>query len=137
MKFQLIIDRQTELIVCTELFNGKAHDLTIFKQTTKVSPSILIIGDSGYRGMQKVHRNSMLPVRHKADIDKLTEQQKLTRKATNKKIAGVRMKIEHIIGRIKRFKIVAEKYRNRLRRLLLRFNLACGIVNFESRLPFL
>jgi len=137
VKFQLIIDRQTELIVCTELFNGKAHDLTIFKQTTKVSPSILIIGDSGYRGMQKVHRNSMLPVRHKADIDKLTEQQKLTRKATNKKIAGVRMKIEHIIGRIKRFKIVAEKYRNRLRRLLLRFNLACGIVNFESRLPFL
>ena len=81
--------------------------------------------------MQKIHPNCKLPIRHKADIDKLTEQQKLTRKSTNKKIASIRMKIEHIIGRIKKFKIVAEKYRNRLKRLLLRFNLICGILNFE------
>jgi len=134
VKLQLIIDRQTELIICTELFNGKAHDLTIFKQTTRVNPEILIIGDSGYRGMQKVHPNTLMPIRHKADIDKLTEQQKLTRKATNKSIASIRMKIEHIVGRIKRFKIVAERYRNRLKRLLLRFNLICGIVNFEKQL---
>lgn len=134
MKFQIIIDRKTELIICTELFNGKAHDLTIFKQTTKVNPLILVIADSGYRGMQEVHPNCMLPIRHKADINKLTEQQKLTRKARNKQIAGIRMKIEHVIGRIKVFKIVAEKYRNRLKRLLLRFNLICAIVNFENRL---
>ena len=133
MKFQLIADRKTEQIISTELFNGKAHDLTIFKQTTKVAPSVRIIGDSGYRGLQKLHKYTLLPIRHKADICKLTEQQKLTRRATNKKIASVRMKIEHIIGRIKRFKIVAEKYRNRLKRLLLRFNLICGIVNLERR----
>jgi len=104
----------------------------MFKQTTRVSPSILIIGDSGYRGMQKIHKNTQLPIRHKADIEKLTEEQKSTRKATNKKIASIRMKIEHVIGRIKRFKIVAERYRNRLKRLLLRFNLICGFVNFDS-----
>lgn len=131
MKFQLIIDRQTELIICTEMYNGKAHDLTIFRETTKVNPLILVIGDSGYRGMQKIHPNCKLPIRHKADIDKLPEHQKLTRKSTNKQIASIRMKIEHVIGRIKRFKIVAEKYRNRLKRLLLRFNLICSIVNFE------
>jgi len=134
VKFQLIIDRCKELIICTELFNGKAHDLTMFKQTTKVKSSILIIGDSGYRGMQKIHPNCKLPIRHKADIDKLSDDQKLTRKSTNKLISGIRMKIEHVIGRIKRFRIVAEKYRNRLKRLLLRFNLICGIVNFENTL---
>lgn len=134
MKFQLIIDRATENIICTELFNGKAHDLTIFKQTTRVKSSILILADSGYRGMNKIHPNCKLPIRHKADIDKLSDEQKLTRKADNKAITSVRMKIEHIVGRIKRFRIVAEQYRNRLKRLLLRFNLICGIVNFESRL---
>jgi len=82
--------------------------------------------------MQKIHKNTLLPIRHKADIDKLSEEQKATRKATNKAISGTRMKIEHIIGRIKRFTIVAEKYRNRLKRLLLRFNLICGIVNYEK-----
>jgi len=103
----------------------------MFKQTVRVTSSILIIGDSGYRGLQKIHANTLLPIRHKADIDKLSDEQKATRKATNKAISSIRMKIEHIIGRIKRFKIVAEKYRNRLKRLLLRFNLICGIINFE------
>jgi len=128
----LIIDRATENIICTELFNGKAHDLTIFKQTTKVNSSTLILADSGYRGMNKIHPNCKLPIRHKADIDKLSEEQKLTRKTDNKAIASVRMKIEHIVGRVKRFKIVSEQYRNRLKRLLLRFNLICGIVNYEN-----
>jgi hypothetical protein len=134
VKFQVVIDRKTELIISTELFNGKAHDGTIFKKTTPVDPAILVLGDSGYRGIQKVHANTMLPIRHKEDIAKLTEDQKATRKATNKRISSVRMKIEHVIGRVKNFKIVAERYRNQRKRLLLRFNLICGVVNFEKRL---
>ena len=132
MKFQVIIDRASELIICTEMFNGKAHDGTIFKQTTRLNPYIQALFDSGYRGVQKVHAKSMIPIRHKEDIAKLSEEQKATRKATNKKISSVRMKIEHVIGRVKNFKIVAERYRNRLKRLLLRFNLICGIVNYEK-----
>ena len=129
----MIIDRKTEAIICTNVFNGKAHDLSIFKQTTKVNPATLILGDSGYRGLQKLHSKTLLPIRHKADIDKLNDEQKATRKVANKEISSMRMKIEHIIGRVKQFKIVAEKYRNRLKRLLLRFNLICGIVYFERR----
>ena len=134
MKFQVIIDRKTEMIICTEMYNGKAHDGTIFKETTRLNPSITFLGDSGYRGVQKVHANTLLPIRHKADIDKLTDEQKADRKANNKRIASIRMKIEHVIGRIKVFKIVAEKYRNHLKRLHLRFNLVCGIVNYQNAL---
>ena len=133
MKFQVIIDRKTELIICAEMFNGKAHDGTIFKKTTRLNPDIQAYFDSGYRGVQKVHANSMIPIRHKEDIAKLSDDKKATRKAENKAISSVRMKIEHIIGRIKNFKIVAERYRNRLKRLLLRFNLICGIVNYDNR----
>ena len=132
MKFQIVIDRKTELIICTEVFNGNAHDGTIFKKTLRMNPDILVLGDSGYRGIQKHHANCLLPIRHKADIEKLSEDKKATRKADNKEIASRRMKIEHIIGRVKRFKIVAERYRNQRKRLLLRFNLICGIVNFEK-----
>jgi len=99
-----------------------------------VNPDVLVLGDSGYRGIQKVHVNTLLPIRHKEDISKLSEEQKAARKATNRKISSVRMKIEHVIGRVKNFKIVAEKYRNRRKRLLLRFNLICGIVNFQRYL---
>jgi hypothetical protein len=132
VKFQVIIDRKTENIICTELFNGKAHDGTIFKATTPVRPNILVLADSGYRGIQKVHANTQLPIRHKEDVLKLNCQQQAKLKATNQRISSIRIKIEHIIGRIKRFKIIAERYRNHLKRLLLRFNLVCGIVNFEN-----
>jgi len=129
----VIIDRKTEAIISTEIFNGKAHDNTIFRTTTPLNPSILVLGDSGYRGMQKYHKNCLLPIRHKADIEKLSDEKKASRKADNKKICSQRMKVEHVIGRVKNFKIVAERYRNRLKRLGLRFNLICGIVNFEKQ----
>ena len=134
MKFQVVIDRKTEQIICVEMFNGKAHDGTIFKKTTRLNPAIQAYFDSGYRGVQKVHAKSMIPIRHKEDIAKLSDDKKAARKAENKAISSVRMKIEHVIGRIKNFKIVSEKYRNRLKRLLLRFNLVCGIVNYDRRL---
>jgi len=114
------------------MYNGKAHDGTIYKKTLRINPKILVIGDSGYRGIQKVHENTLLPVRHKEDIAKLNEEEKGARKGINKLISKYRMKIEHVIGRVKVFKIVAERYRNHLKRLLLRFNLICGIVNFEN-----
>ncbi|SPR09247.1 IS5 family transposase ISOt6 [Orientia tsutsugamushi] len=38
---------------------------------------------------------------------------------------------ENVIGTLKRFKIIADKYRNRRKRFFLRFNLISGIYNFE------
>ena len=54
------------------------------------------------------------------------------RKIYNRAISNERMKIEHITGRIKNFKIVSEKYRNHLKRFLLRIHLICGIVNYQN-----
>jgi hypothetical protein len=67
-------------------------------------------------GEAKVHGNTQLPLRHKEDIAKLSDEERAVYKVKNKAISSRRMKIEHIIGRIKRFKMVAERYRNRLKR---------------------
>ncbi len=118
------------MIISTEFFHGNAHDMTMFKKTTHVAPSILILADSGYRGMQKVHKNCDYPLRHKEDKARMPDKE---RHAYNRLVSSLRMKIEHIIGRIKRFKIVAERYRNKLKRFGQRFNLICGIINYENR----
>jgi len=110
MKFQVVIDRATEQIISTEMFNGKAHDGTIFKKTTRLHPDTQALFDSGYRGVQRIHAKSLIPIRHKEDIAKLSDEKKSTRKAENKAISSIRMKVEHVIGRIKNFKIVAERY---------------------------
>jgi hypothetical protein len=41
---------------------------------------------------------------------------------------------ENVIGRLKRFKILSDKYRNRRKRFGLRFNLIAGIYNFEIKI---
>ena len=115
------------------MFCGKAHDGTIFKELLHIRPNIVALLDSGYRGVQKVHTNSLIPIRHKEDIRKLSEEEQQQRTKKNKAISSPRMKIEHIIGRVKRFKIVSERYRNRRKRFALRLNLICGIVNYEQR----
>ena len=52
-------------------------------------------------------------------------------KKQNKELSSQRVLNEHVIGMIKRFKIVSDKYRNRRKRFGLRFNLIAGICNFE------
>lgn len=60
---------------------------------------------------------------------KLTGEQK----RFNKSVAQERITDENVIGAIKRFKIVAERYRNRRKRYGLRLNLIAAIHNMELK----
>jgi len=87
----------------------------------------LIRVDLGYLGIEKLHANSLIPIKESKN-HKLTEREK----AYNKRLARKRIVIEHINAKIKTFKITAYPYRNRRRRHLLRMTLICGIINFEN-----
>ncbi len=84
--------------------------------------------DTGYQGIQKIHNNSELP-KKKSKKNPLTKNEK----KNNRRLAGERVLNENVIGMLKRFKIIADKYRNRRKRFGLRFNLISGIYNFELR----
>ena len=51
----------------------------------------------------------------------------------NRDISSQRALNENVIGRLKRFKILSDKYRNRRKRFGLRFNLIAGIQNWELK----
>lgn len=55
-------------------------------------------------------------------------------KQANQYLAKFRIVVEHKIGLIKLFKMVANRYRNRRLRYDLRMRLFAGIVNFENDL---
>jgi DDE superfamily endonuclease len=76
--------------------------------------------------MQKLHANTVMP-------KKRSKQQPLTKqdKAENKRISSERVACENVIGYLKRFKIIADRYRNRRKRFALRFNLLAAIYNHE------
>jgi hypothetical protein len=64
---------------------------------------------------------------------KASKKNKLTKKEkrNNREISRKRILIENVIGKIKIFRILSERYRNRRKRYNLRFNLIAGIYNFE------
>jgi hypothetical protein len=51
----------------------------------------------------------------------------------NRELASRRIDCEHVIGKLKVFRILMERYRNRRRRVGLRVNLIAAIYNFELK----
>jgi hypothetical protein len=114
-------------IMATAFGNGSTHDFRIFKENyTDMAASILCLADTGYLGINKLHKNSQIPAK-KSKLHPLTPEQK----AANRELARQRIFCEHIIGRLKVFRILSERYRNRRKRFKLRFNLIAAIYNLE------
>ena len=86
----------------------------------------LAIVDCGFVGIEEIHPNYLMP-KKKSKKNPLTKEDK----RLNRLISSLRVPVEHVIGHLKRFKILADKYRNRRKRFGLRFNLIAGIYNYE------
>lgn len=129
IKSQIVVDKKTKEVVCTSFSNGKKHDFRLFKESKiRLRPEIKILTDTGYQGLAKIHANSELP-KKKSKKNPLTKEDK----KNNRKLSSERVINENVIGSIKRFKIVADRYRNRRKRFGLRFNLIAGIHNLELK----
>ena len=103
------------------------HDFRIFTENlSEMNANILCLADSGYLGINRLHANSQIPNK-KSKHHPLTEEQK----AANRQLAKRRIFCEHVIGKLKVFRILSERYRNRRKRFKLRFNLIAAIYNLE------
>jgi hypothetical protein len=122
-----VADLSNKKIMATAFAAGNVHDFALFKQSqTALSTETLCLGDSGYQGIAGLHPNSQTP-KKKSKHHPLTPQEK----AANRQLSRLRIIAEHILRRLKVFRILSERYRNRRRRFRLRFNLIAAIYNIE------
>ena len=84
------------------------------------------ITDSGYTGIKRIQPNTRLPKKRQKNKSLTKEDRQ-----ENRKIASERVLNENVIGSLKKFRILGDKYRNRRKRFGLRFNLIAGIYNRE------
>ena len=114
-------------MICTSFSNGKKHDFRLFKESkVRWTKTRCGITDSGYTGIKKLQANTKLPKKSSKKRPLTAEEKK-----QNREISSERVVNENVIGSIKRFKIVSDRYRNRRKRFGLRFNLIAGIHNLE------
>ena len=127
MKSEVLIDLAQGRILATAHGPGRTHDLTLRReQGARLPPDVAALLDLGYQGFQHTHPRTLLPF-------KATKKRPLNalQRAINRAQARLRIKVEHVIRRLKVFWILARPYRNRRRRFGLRLNLIAGIYNFE------
>lgn len=127
MKSLLAVDRRTGKILCAAVGKGRRHDFHLFKlSAVRFHPSTLTLADSGFQGLQKLHPNTALPKKHskKAPLDQLD-------KDLNHVISSERVLVENVIRKVKIFRIMGERYRNRRKRFGLRLMLIAGIINAQ------
>ena len=124
-----MVDKKSTEVVCTRFTNGKRHDFALYQRSqVHVAVGTKILADSGYQGLCHLHANSWTPT-------KASKKKKLSKEAkrSNRELSSQRVLNEHVIGKLKRFKIIADRYRNRRKRFGLRFNLIAGVYNYELK----
>jgi IS5 family transposase len=125
-----LVNQKTKKIVCVAVREGKIHDFRIWKESQiGIGEKIELLADKGYQGIKKIHSNSRTPIK-KFKGKSLSRKQK----DFNKRLAKERIVVEHVHRRLKIFRILSSRYRNRRRRFGLRLNLIAGIYNYELRL---
>jgi hypothetical protein len=122
-----VVNKHTTQILALNFCNGKKHDFRLLKESNlHINPKTKVLADTGYIGINQIISNASTP--HKrSKKHPLTPEQK----QENHELSSKRILCENVIGSVKRFRILSERYRNRRKRFGLRFNLIAGIHNFE------
>lgn len=127
LKTQIEIGADTLLIYSLAFGIGSTHDFKLFKNSTHdYNKDTTIFVDMGYIGIEKIHKNSIIPIKSSKN-HKLTNEEKWY----NNEVSKVRIAIEHTNAFIKKFKIISTRFRNRRKNFKLYMTFICGIYNFE------
>lgn len=126
-KVQAIIHSKTQQILSLCSIVDAVHDFELFKRNLKQIPvRLLSLRIKVIKEFLIFFRNSLLPLKEKRGY-KLHPELKTYNREINKRRIG----IEHVFFKLKTFKILSGCYRNRGKRLGLRFNLIAGIYNLQ------
>jgi hypothetical protein len=127
VKTEYIVTRKGRIVSVSASHPGSHHDLAIRRDGPKLSKKARLYADSAYQGYDKEHRSLEFPYK-KPKNGKLTDEEK----EYNRGLSGFRVRVEHRIGRTKRFKIASDRFRNPLRTHHTKISIIAGLVNLED-----
>jgi len=138
VKTQITVNAEGLILHKTPHARGSRHDYTLFKWRHPRLPGDVRLGvDLGYDGVQNDYPgfNALVPFKRRSPgrgkrgvkAEELTSEQK----AFNRWLSGERVVAEHIISRLKKFRIMAHEFRNRLRHYDVMTDIVCGLVNLR------
>ncbi len=130
--------KQGLIVHKTSHVRGSMHDYALYKHSHPYLPDrVLQYFDLGYLGIKDDYPklNCVLPIKRKnpgrgkigVKAEELSEEQK----AFNKALSKERVVVEHTYSRVKKFRIWADEFRNRLKHYDVMTDVVSGLVNFR------
>jgi hypothetical protein len=120
--------------VITPVYVGKSHDFGMFKEEKMfdlLPPKIPIYTDTGFEGIDKLRDDlNIRKPKKKRKKRNLNGGEKLG----NTIISRERVKVEHTIGGVKRFKIASNIFRGITHSMNDVFEICCGLWNHHIRM---
>lgn len=130
VKNDLIGNEACRIIFLTDTVEGKKHDKKLADEADYTLPDESVMyQDTGFQGFS-LDNVTLLQPKKKPRGGQLSAWEK----ALNRTLASIRIRIEHIINGVKRYRIVKDKIRNwkpGFRDLV--FETCCGLHNFRLR----
>ena len=138
VKTQFTVNKNGLIIHKTNHARGRRHDYAIFKRDHPSLPEkVRPVVDLGYDGIQNdfPEMKPIIPFKRRgpgrghrgANGSELTHSQK----RFNKKLSRARVVVEHTISRVKKFRIMGEEFRNKLKRYDVMTDIVSGLVNLR------
>jgi hypothetical protein len=129
VKNQLMVNNRGFIIHKTNQKRGCRHDYDIYKNNHAVTPKQVVnVFDLGYLGIESdfPEQLSALPYKKKRNLE-LSEEEK----EYNKNHSKNRIVIEHTICRLKKYRIMSDVFRNKLRKHNKISDIVSGLVNYR------
>ena len=129
IKNQLMVNNRGHILHKANHKKGRRHDYDVYKKNHPVTPKQVVnVIDLGYLGVETDYPEqlSALPYKKKRNHE-LSQEEKEYNKFHSKK----RIVIEHTICRLKKYRIMNDVFRNRLRKYNRISDIVSGLVNYR------
>lgn len=132
LKTEFVVTGTGRIAAVSPSHPGSHHDLAIRRKGPSLPKKARVYADSAYQGYDKDHPNLDIPYK-KPKGGELDEEEK----QYNRGLGSFRVAIEHRIGRVKRFHIVSDRFRNPRPTHQTKTSIIAGVVNIEAGfMPF-
>ena len=128
VKNNLMINTDSKVVFLTASYEGRIHDKRIADMAGySPPPGSILYQDTGFQGFTCPRVKIIQPAKKPKGRDLMPEE-----KTKNREIASIRIRVEHAIAGIKRYRIVKDKLRNSKKGFAdLVIETCCGLHNFR------
>ncbi len=132
VKNQIMVNNHGYILHKAGYKKGRKHDYDVYKNTHPVIPKEVVnVVDLGYLGVETDFPEQLSALPYKKKRNQCLSQEKDYNTIHSKK----RIIVEHTISRLKKYRILADVFRNKSRRYNKVSDIVAGLVNYRIMNP--